>query len=105
MPYRYLLRVAALSPQIFVYWNTAQGFALWASSGATDMIQTQSRLRIAMLLCRVLTFYCPLSLHYTLPGGDIDQLLIVGRSCHPLSVFKGGAASAISMTSISLQST
>jgi len=67
--------------------------------------KTQSRLRIAMLLCRVLTSYCPLSLHYTLPGGDIDQLLIVGRSCHPLSMFKGRATSAISMASISLRST
>ena len=39
----YTLRVVALSPQIFVYWNTAQCFALWASSGATDEIQNSKQ--------------------------------------------------------------
>ena len=32
----YILRVVGLSPQILVYWNTAQCFTLWASSGATS---------------------------------------------------------------------
>ena len=39
----YVQRVAALSPQIFVYWNTAARFALWASSGATDTIQSSKQ--------------------------------------------------------------
>ena len=39
----YLLRVVALSPQIFVYWNTAQRFTLWASSGVTDTIQNSKQ--------------------------------------------------------------
>ena len=43
----YVLRMA---PQIFVYWNTAACFVLWASSGATDTIQNSKLSEIVVYI-------------------------------------------------------
>lgn len=59
--------------------------------------KTPKKLKIVVLLCRI-----QMSIVTTL---HVAQFLIAVRSCHPLSVFKGGAASAVSMASISLCST